>query len=348
MRRCARVLTLLVTLGALLGTSRGARAQAVRFSLSYTAPPTCPDRDAWLEQLSRRSSNAALATEDEPAPALQVVLSEVAEGARAEIVITDSDGHESRRTLAAPTCRDAVEASAWICALWLDPANARDPATGQTEAFRAPPPGAPAPEPKPPKDASREQTTKPLDHHAPPPAPSTPSLRFGASVELGTFFTALPQVPLGVAGFVEVSSVNEGLLRPRLRLGIVDAGAGETRTERGSVRVSLVTSRALFCPLAWQRSRFTLTPCAMFELGSLKGRGEQTLNRGEAAVLWRSAGVSARAALELAPAVALEAEAGLVFPLLRDRFVFGPSPVLAGFETPATAGTFSLGILLHE
>jgi hypothetical protein len=50
--------------------------------------------------------------------------------------------------------------------------------------------------------------------------------------------------------------------------------------------------------------------------------------------------------LEIFPLVSLDAEAGLIFPLGRDRFVFGPEPAVSGYATPALAGTFSLGFTI--
>src|SRR6185436_11166552 len=127
------------------------------------------------------------------APLLSVTLTEVPEGVRAELSATDLDGAVTKRALVASTCREAVEGSAWILAVWLDPAAAQG----------APPPDGARPAPSSRVVSAQEppSTPPPVVVAAPPPvAPSdstATSLRWGVGAEVGTFFTALPDVPIG-------------------------------------------------------------------------------------------------------------------------------------------------------
>jgi len=108
--------------------------------------------------------------------------------------------------------------------------------------------------------------------------------------------------------------------------------------------VSLATMRTVGCVLAWPHELpFRLQPCAVWELGRLRGSGEATIAGSTASVTWHSVGALGRATLEIVPLVSVDAEAGVIFPLQRDRFVFGPAPVVSGYATPALAATFSLG-----
>ena len=169
-------------------------------------------------------------------------------------------------------------------------------------------------------------------------------MEVGASAQLGDFFTGLPDSSLGFGGFLQLRAWRRSFVAPLLRVGYVAAGDGTVRTTRGNAHVTLATMRTVGCVLAWPRERpFRLQPCAVWELGRLQGRGEETSASTTANVTWHSLGALGRATLELFPLVSIDAEAGLIFPLKRDRFVFGPTPVVSGYAIPAVAATFALG-----
>jgi hypothetical protein len=311
------------------------------FFLTYTAPPGCPDRQAWLEELSLRSPRVVLAAESERAPILRVDLAEIDGRVRADLVAIDVDGRETPRTVFASSCREAAVGSAWIAAVWLDPSllPPAQPTTLAPEATVAPVP-----------NAAMVETRKGPAGRPPPPgsadsARATP-VRVEANVQVGSFMSALPGVPVGFGVFLGVSAWPATVFAPLLRWGYVAAGKGTADTERGDVQVSLGMARGLGCVFAWRASIVALRPCAFFELGHLDGAGENTTLPTTEAAAWRSLGTLARAEFRISSMVSLDAEAGLVFPLARDRFVFGPPPPVVGFAVPPVAGSFSLGLSL--
>jgi len=156
--------------------------------------------------------------------------------------------------------------------------------------------------------------------------------------------TALPEAPFGLAAFVAVSAWQATLLAPALRWGYAASGTGRSETERGDVLVSLGTMRGVGCVFAWKASHVTLRPCALFELGSLKGRGDNTSEATTETISWRSLGVLARAEFRTLSWLSVDAEAGAVFPLSRDRFVFGPDPSAVGYAPPVVTATLSVGV----
>jgi hypothetical protein len=280
-----------------------------------------------------------LAGEGETAPELRVALTELSDRVRAEIVATDTDGRETQRTLFAANCREAVEGSAWIAAVWLDP-SLLPPA-------EAAPVSAPLVTTSAPAGLAHDQPPSPSDRSASSatsPAPRAASVRLEAGVQTGSFMTALPETPLGFSVFLAVSAWQASVFAPVLRWGYVAAGTGRSETERGDVLVSLGTMRGLGCVFAWKASPLTLRPCALFELGSLKGRGDNTTQAATETIAWRSLGILARAELRAFPWLSVDAEAGAVFPLSRDRFVFGPEPATVGFAPPVVTATLSLGL----
>lgn len=335
-----RFLGLSLACVAALAVEHAAAAEPAPFHLSYQAPSDCPTEAAWLAELGRRSSRAQLVGAEQAAPSLRVTLRQTARSVEAELVATDVDGRTTRRALVASSCDEAVEGSAWVSALWLDPSATLAEPPEPTEP--SPPPAPPSPAPPPPLRAPvpAQPPKAPRDR-----APRLLPVEVAAVVQGGRFFTALPESPLGFAGFLQLSAWRASWVRPSLRVGYAAEGSGVAPTARGNVRVSLQSMRAVGCALEWpRRGALRLEPCALFELGRLLGRGEDTSAGTTAHVGWRSLGALARATLKILPQLALEAEAGLVFPFGRERFVFGPDPVVAGYRTPALAGTLALGI----
>jgi hypothetical protein len=270
-----------------------------------------------------------------------VLLTEAPEGVHVELVASDVGGGGTTRSLVVRTCEEAVEASAWILALWLDP-TATSPAPSVEPVDTPPPPPVPVARPA---AVPVESTTKNVAEGR---RPASPWPSWGAGAEFGSFFTGLPSVPFGAGGFIEARWGAHGLLRPLAEVGVFGTGVGTADTERGSVHVSLVTARVRGCPLVLPaRAVVSVSPCLIVELGRLSGRGSDTVAGREAAAFWRSLGLSAFGQLGIGDYVSIVAEAGIILPLFRDRFVFAPSPLLAGFSTPAAGASFSLGFRVH-
>ena len=314
------------------------------FYLEYAAPANCADEETWLRELARRSARVVLARDGQAAPSLRVALTEVDTRVQAELMVIDLDGHATQRLLSASSCAEAVQSSAWVSALWLDPSASERPAAEEI-AFEQPPQRA--------GESGSVVAVRPAESAVsnPPARPVAPTsllpLRVGASMQVGAFFTALPSTPLGFAGFLELSAWRGSVAAPLLRLGYVSAGSGVANTERGDAHVGVETFRAVGCVLEWPRdAQVSLRPCAVWELGRSSGSGEQTTAGSKATATWHTVGALGRATFEIFPLVSVDAEAGLIFPLVRDRYVFGPAPPVTGYATPALGGTVSLGFTI--
>ncbi|HEX2670335.1 MAG TPA: hypothetical protein VHM25_05655 [Polyangiaceae bacterium] len=327
----------------MLWPSLATAAERVPFHLEYAAPANCADEETWLRELSRRSSRVVLARDGQAAPSLRVALTEVDSRVEADLTVVDLDGHATQRMLNASSCAEAVQGSAWVSALWLDPSASEQPAAEEIGLEEPPQRTGESPSAvvaRPTESTSSNPPTRSAARAASP-------LRVGASIQVGTFFTALPSTPLGFAGFLELRAWRKSVVAPLLRLGYVSAGSGVESTERGDAHVGLETFRALGCVLEWPREAWvSLRPCAVWELGQLSGSGEQTTAASKATATWHSVGALGRATFEIFPLVSVDAEAGLIFPLARDQFVFGPAPVVTGYATPALGGTVSLGFTI--
>jgi len=344
LRHRSAIFSALAHAGWLLSPSAATGAERVPFFLEYRAPANCPDEETWLRELARRSSRVVLARDGQAAPSLRVTLTETDASVQAELTAVDLDGRATNRTLSASSCAEAVQGSAWVSALWLDPSASEQPAAQDVDR-EEPPNGA--------GERGSSAAVRPAERAVSiPPARSTAPaallpLQVGASLQVGDFFTALPSSPLGFAGFLALGAWPNSAMAPLLRVGYVSTGSGVGNTERGDAHVELATFRAVGCILQWPRdARVSLRPCAIWELGRLSGSGEQTAAGSKAAATWHSVGALGRATVEIFPLVSVEAEAGVIFPLVRDRFVFGPEPVVTGYATPALGGTVSVGFTI--
>jgi hypothetical protein len=168
---------------------------------------------------------------------------------------------------------------------------------------------------------------------------------FALGGQFGFQQTALPGLPVGGGPFIEVRRDGTGPLAPALRLALLAAGSGTEETNRGRVELTLHLVRLTACPVRLpSASVFALRPCALLESGRLSGSGAGTDDPDSADVAWWGAGSALRGEARLRSWFTVELEAGAVFPLIRDRFVFGPEPARVGYAVPAVAGTFSAGL----
>lgn len=344
LRHQSAVLSALAHAGWLLAPGVALATERVPFHLDYAAPASCASEETWLRELARRSSRVVLAQNGQAAPSLRVTLIETDSTVRADLTATDLDGRTTTRTLSASSCAEAVQGSAWVSALWLDPSASEPPTPAAMVSAEPAHQTGESPDAVPARPVEIAPSLSPTRQAAPG---ALLPLQVGASIQVGDFFTALPGPPLGFGGFLELRAWRGSAVAPLLRLGYVSAGSGVSSTERGEAHVGLSTFRAVGCVLDWApHARSSFRPCAVWELGQLSARGEQTTAGSKATATWHSLGALGRASFELFPLVSVDAEAGLIFPLVRDSFVFGPAPSVTGYATPALGGTFSLGFTI--
>jgi hypothetical protein len=249
---------------------------------------------------------------------------------RVELELQGENGELARRELVLRSCAEAVNASALIVALWLDPTARIDV-----------PPEEPPPEPPPAPEVEAE---------APPPEPpvdANVTVEDGFAWSLGAAaHLALGPAPKPLLGpamaFSAGASASESGWAPWVRLlGVYDFPLGQVEADGGSARFWLASLGLDACPVALGGATVRVRPCAHAIGGSLRAEGSNTLDaRTEARPYW-ALGASLLGEGELGGGLEVTVSVGVDFPLVRDRFQFEP---VVFHEVPAQAGTATLGL----
>jgi hypothetical protein len=317
-----------IVVSAAARTVSAADVEAVH--VEVVAPAECTDDRRFFDEVRARTARVRLAAPaDEDARTIAVRIVQNGASVDGEIVVRDPRAAPARRSVTGETCDAVASVLALVAALAIDPMASTAPVRKQAPAPpRAPPPTTPA------------RSLSPLDR--PPAAPAPSRWRVSAGVHAGSF-GARPTDPLFCASaFADMAVQGPPLLAPSFRLSVhrtldasIEAGAG-TATLRWTF------GRAEACPIRfvlgpWIRAR----PCALFEAGVIEAGG--AIARAQFRMRpWAAGGAQVRFAWTVASAMALEADVGLAFPVVRETFFFEPSPDV--YRAAPALGVASLGV----
>lgn len=317
-----------------------ARAEEKPAVVWYRASEHCPNGTDFLARLADKSTRARLA---EPADHFDFLVTLV-EGGKETIGRLERQtrsGTVAIRELSDSSCERVADALALGLSLALEPA-ALDQAPHDAES--TPPPGAttatapatvappPTPAPSPP-EALRDPSS---DRRA-PTATATPP-QWGLGLAAGVLEGAVPSPLLQGFAFVDFTRT-----RPTpswaLRIGVLGA-TGSVSTQVGDVEHRIVAGRVEGCPWRFGSNSAGIWPCAAFELGQHAATGARD-SALSARDLWLAPGALLRLSYALATALALEAQAGAAFPLVRDTVYAGQEPL---YKTEIIAFQASAGV----
>lgn len=351
MRRPLPAFLLLSSLAA--AGARADDAKAVR--LEYEAGAECPSREAFVEQVLRRSPGVRLAAEGEAAPEFRVVVVRGASESNARLTVRDGTAAPVVRDLAAPDCAELVASMVVVIALAIDARSSSelapersvpevDPrsegtkeATNESEPSSAPTAEATNPEPGAPPD---EVETATNGQGPKLPVRGHPWL-LGAGAAMVSDIA--PEWSPGAFLFSDFGLVGD--LRVRLSLGY--ATSGELSLDEATVHFSLFHGRAELCPVALQPSTaFALRPCAGLELGTHHAEGETSTRIEEpksSSSLWLAGVLALRAELSVTHFLMIELEGQARFPFLHRTYVF-ERPDQVAYETPGVGAGVQLGL----
>ncbi len=288
-------------------------------NLRWSAPPSCPDREAVLTELASRVDLDALAIAVEIHAADEAML-------HAEVAITGPHGATSR-TLESPACQSIVDAVVLLAEVTAESMPSRTALTGTPVPVPAPPPaGEPA--------ALREATTAPavidgpvIDGPVPvAPAPRTrvrggrTQARFAAAAVVGG--NLVPGVDAG-------ARLSIGIARPRViaDLGGAYVGRGQLRPN-DDVRVRFdawaVVARA--CPVVpLPTPRLALAICGIAAAGGMvaQSSGPGLLASRTRAQPWLRLAAGPELGVVLGPRIRLVAGLELGGHVMRPGFTLG-------------------------
>jgi len=302
--------------------------------LVYEAPPECPDKASFLEQLRAQTPNARPLDEGTPARTLAVRVSRDGEALNGRLHIEELDGATSTREVSGAGCEEVVSALALVTALAIDAGPISTP-PAPTASPKLPPPPRPRPSSPPPSPPKATFTTAP------------PAARWELGVQAGAFGAIAPDLAWGGIVFVDRSEWGRTGLAYGFRVGLSLVQSPTVSRSEGQASFQWAAVRLSGCPLALTAFALTARPCAGLDVGALTGEGAGIARPLRATRPWVAATLSARVAVLFAGRFVAEVEAGLTLPMIRDRFVFERPdqdlhavPALGGF------GTAGLGVSL--
>lgn len=312
--------------------------------VDFTAPDTCPARDAFERELSARTDRVRFVETSEATASVSVVVTKKGRRFEGRLEVKTSDGASSRKTLQSPKCETLVGALTLLAALVLDPEGAK---LGPVST--APPPSLPpfvsiaSPVALPlPPPVIVEGPRVPIE---PPPAPKTPEL------VLDTHVLAAFVVSNGVSGQLDLGAG----ARVGLELGPNDqpfrftaslSGAGLTgrtmSSDAGRVRYAARFLGELEAGAAflWKALRVQVAAFAQLAPVFLEGLDGDDLFTSQR-FLW-ALGPSARVGLQWGP-WQLGVRAGAAIALRRESYVIDPTGLVFGVPAVAFAGAVELG-----
>ena len=289
----------------------------------YRGAPGCPDASAFLERLQVRSP-AAVLVPDGSAAAFAVTVSSSAPESAAWVERVDGGGENVVRHVSGKTCDEVVSAAALITALGI-------------EARVAPPE---------PLHAEPVPASANVDRDVASEAPARDGSTWSIGAALGVDSWSAPGGAWSAGAFGEL-----GATAPfrYVRLGLRGA-TGSTSIDQRAARFLLLAGGLSLCPVGLGlAARLELIPCAGIELGSLGGRGQESValpNPRSASIFWAAGHVNLGLRWRVADAISLEMGGGLGFPLVRHSFVFeGPDQVV--YELPALGAGGAVAAMVH-
>jgi hypothetical protein len=341
---------------AAVGTVAGPRAAAAdepvpsAFSVSWSAPAGCPDRDT-VERKVRSLLGSSPATSEPIAAAGEVTAAP--NGGFSLTLETTQRAQTHRRTLAAPRCEELSDAGALIVALAVDPklvvpaptadgAPQEPPANVATFAEPEPTLSEP-PLAAPPRDAAHTPTTpRPLTKPAHTDAASPFELRVLASAlgDVGTLPRPAGGVSLGAGVAHDGFRIEAGgAFLPFARQVIAEA------PERGGDVLLLAGGlRGCFSPI---RSVNEAGACAGLEAGALGAESfNATAHNDQRWGAWFAGrlGLMGRVALSQSLALAVDLEALVPVPAARPKFVIEPTGLV--HQPAPVVGRLAVGLEL--
>ncbi len=309
------------------------------FSLAYSAPAACPDRDAFVSSIRARTARPRLVRADDGASvAVRVVIETRDAGAASgRLDLREADGTEETRTVTSRTCAEVSSALALVAAVMLDP-EARS--TAEPSPTLPPPAPSPSP-PRAPSPASPSPARPPPASPSPPRPPPSTEWPFAAGAHAGIMSGIGPAIaPIG--GVFATLERRTPTLASSLRLG-VDIARTSSALRSGTQTYEWLGAAMRLCPAYVSlRADLRLAPCAGFQAAALRGTTRDVRSPTANLQLWLAPVAGGSVEWALSSTVSLELEGAALFPLRRARFFLAPNSTI--FEVPSVAGTVTAGV----
>jgi hypothetical protein len=291
----------LATLIAELSLAWSHPASAGPITLAYEAPWECPDREFFWRQLRARSLRVTQIPGEPGALAVTVKITNLGGRYAGHVMLQDNEGSNVERDFGSSVCLDVSNALALAAAIALD------------ASLVAP---------------------KPLVFVAQKPN-QPPQLGVGlvggihGAVAPGTRFTP---------GFAVSWRPHHEGYASEYRLEALAAWSGRIgfSDSSASARLLWLAARAAACPYQLRLATTALGPCVAAEIGALRGSGADTNNARAQTGWWFAPGALLNWSMVAGP-IWVHANAGPVFPVVRDHFVIAVASADGATQRPREA-----------
>ncbi len=311
--------TALGCFGATSASAEQPAAYELRYEPAEGCPADAPFRDDVLAHVhdTSRSAGARVA----------VRIEAQASGFHGELVATDDEGHEGRRSLDGATCADVAHALAFLAGLAIELGGHLEKSEEPPKPVAPPPPAPPPPKPAP---------------APPPPKPVEPHGSDISVAALGELRTGLaPALRPALALAFDIEQRRRRVLTHAYRLAVVGATSELARSD-GSASLRYLAGRAEDCPLRLDDARLVVRACFAFELGYVWAKSHATTNPRDQGQLWPSAEALVRVKYGIVGGLFAELDVAGGVPILRPRYYFEPDRVL--YEVPVLTAQGGLGL----
>jgi hypothetical protein len=325
-------------------------AQEESVHLDYDAATACPNRSAFIAEVTARTARARFVDEGAGVRGFRVTIR--TEGDRSTgALVSDSGQAGAERRVSGKTCTEVVSALALITALAIDP-------TASTRSSVSPP-AEPMPAPPPPAPPIAAPTVAPTV--APPPkrepSPSSSWELSGILSGEGSYgFTSEGSALVLAGGSLEAEAGPFARERkgPLVRVGALllrspSVSPLQSIAPVGDATFTLLAGRLSVSPLSLAVSdAFEMHPWLSAEVGQLTGAGATggaITNAHAGSAFWLAVGQGLEGRWMLGSSFWVSLDARLVEPLVRQTFSFHVQDPTASTQIVITSVPFFDGIL---
>ena len=276
-----------------------AAAQQVPFVMAMESTP-CRGEAEFTDRLVHRAPFLRYAAIGEAALRYSVTVVATPRGYAGQLSIAEPGGQLTTRSIEGETCAGVVDALALVAAVLAEQ--------------QLPPPAPPTPGPP------RES---PPSGEGPPSPPRTASWSAGFAFSLGISTAAGPRALVGPGADLVLSSQRGSLWAPSFWVGALSRRSTRISNPEGDAVFEGWALRVVASPLRWPtRGAVGLHPALGLEVGRLAAQGENTFQPDSTTVPWVTPGAWVLGEARWLGPLAVTAEVGVLFPLVRDGFYF--------------------------
>ena len=327
----------------LVTLSSPAHADTEAIRIDYRAAPGCPAPNQFQSEVFQRTASARIAAEGEPARTFIIAIERVPAGVRVSLVIRETDGASVARKVTGADCSEVATVLALATALAIDPRASLEPIDSTPAEDAGSPDAGQPPLVPPPSRAGTDQrgADEPNEDFDPSgaPFPWQWHVAIGPSLALGI----APKPSLGAALALERGTFARAAPLSAFGVELVYLRGLPEAVQGASSAFDFFLVRPRSCVFAFELGSARLSPCGVFELGAVSGHGSKLPIAETRTRFWASAQVAARFTVPIDARWYADADAALVFPLTRYRFVFR-DPDTSIYPVPVVAGSFGVKI----